>query len=92
MANKESAKADVLQGTLDLMVLQTLIETAPETTITANVETGAITAGALKFTAALPDTLRDAFVSGQWNPTAMLLDKFDEVRTAAKHLPYVSGF
>ena len=29
MANKEPAKADVLQGTLDLMVLQTLITLGP---------------------------------------------------------------
>jgi len=72
--------------------LQTLIETTPDVTITANVETGAIVAGPLKFTASLPDTLRDAFVSGQWNPTAMLLDKFDDVRAAAKRLPYVAGF
>ena len=33
-----------------------------------------------------------AFVSGQWNPTAMLLDRFDEVRAVATRLPYVSGF
>ena len=72
--------------------LQTLIETTPDVTITANVETGAIVAGPLKFTASLPDTLRDAFVSGQWNPTAMLLDKFDDVRAAATRLPYVAGF
>jgi len=29
MANKETAKADVLQGTLDLMVLQTLESLGP---------------------------------------------------------------
>ena len=40
----------------------------------------------------LPPALRDAFVSGQWNGTAMLLDKFDEVRAVANRLPYVSGF
>ena len=30
--------------------------------------------------------------SGQWNPTAMLLDRFDEVDAVAARLPYVSGF
>ena len=34
---------------------------------------------------ALPPALRDAFVSGQWNPTAMLLDRFDEVRARRRH-------
>ena len=42
--------------------------------------------------AAIPPGLRDGFVSGQWNPTAMLLDRFDEVRAVADALPYVSGF
>jgi 3-isopropylmalate/(R)-2-methylmalate dehydratase small subunit len=72
--------------------LQSLIEKAPDTTITASVETGAVTAGALTFTASVPAALRDAFVGGQWDPTAMLLDKFDDVRGVAKHLPYVGGF
>jgi hypothetical protein len=56
------------------------------------VATGAVTAGALRLTATLPAALRDGFLSGQWNPTAMLLDRFDEVRAVAARLPYVSGF
>jgi 3-isopropylmalate/(R)-2-methylmalate dehydratase small subunit len=72
--------------------LQTLIEKAPNATIAADVASGAITAGDLHLTAALPAALRDGFLSGQWNPTAMLLDRFDEVRAVAARLPYVSGF
>ena len=72
--------------------LQTLIEKAPETTIAADVATGAMAAGSLRITATLPAALRDGFLSGQWNPTAMLLDKFDQVRAVAARLPYVSGF
>jgi len=72
--------------------LQTLIEQSPETAITANVETGSITAGPLTFTAAMPAAVRDAFVQGKWDPTMMLLDKFDEVRSVGRRLPYVSGF
>jgi 3-isopropylmalate/(R)-2-methylmalate dehydratase small subunit len=72
--------------------LQDLIEKTPDVTIEANVETGEIKAGPLKFTATMPTPLRDAFVQGKWDPTAMLLDKFDEVRSVGKRLPYVSGF
>jgi 3-isopropylmalate/(R)-2-methylmalate dehydratase small subunit len=72
--------------------LQSLIEQSPETTIEANVETGLVTAGPLKFQASMPAAVRDAFVQGKWDPTLMLLDKFDEVREVAKHLPYVNGF
>jgi 3-isopropylmalate/(R)-2-methylmalate dehydratase small subunit len=72
--------------------LQALIEQSPETTLDANVETGVVTAGPLKFQASMPAAVRDAFVQGKWDPTMMLLDKFDDVRGVAKHLPYVSGF
>ena len=72
--------------------LQTLIEQAPQTIIEARVDTGVITAGSLTFTAGVPVTLRDSFLSGQWDPTAMLLDRFDEVREVANRLPYVTGF
>ncbi len=57
--------------------LQTLLEASPEVVIQANVATGAIEAGPVKFTASLPHALRDGFV---------------EVRAVAARLPYVSGF
>ena len=72
--------------------LQSLIEQSPETVVDANVETGVVTAGRLKFQASMPTAVRDAFVQGKWDPTMMLLDKFDEVRDVGKHLPYVAGF
>ena len=72
--------------------LQSLVEHAPETLIEARADTGAVTAGSVRVAATIPPGLRDAFVSGQWNPTAMLLDRFDEVRAVADALPYVSGF
>jgi 3-isopropylmalate/(R)-2-methylmalate dehydratase small subunit len=72
--------------------LQTLVEQTPDATIDARVDTGVVTAGALTIAAALPAPLRDAFMSGQWNPTAMLLANFEEVRAVAARLPYISGF
>ena len=72
--------------------LQTLIEHSPETVIDAQVTTGRVRAGGLEIAAALPPAVRDSFVSGQWNPTAMLLDRYDEVRAVAKRIPYIGGF
>jgi 3-isopropylmalate/(R)-2-methylmalate dehydratase small subunit len=72
--------------------LQTLVERTPEVTITADIGSGAIAAGSLRFEASIPKALRDAFVSGQWNPTAMLLDRFEEVKAVASRLPYIRGF
>ena len=72
--------------------LQALVEATPDAMITVEVATGIVTAGSLRVEAALPPALRDGFLSGQWNPTAMLLDRFDEVRAVAARLPYLSGF
>ena len=72
--------------------LQSVIEKSPETVVDANVETGVVTAGPLTFTASMPTAVRDAFLQGKWDPTMMLLDKFDDVRNVATHLPYVAGF
>ena len=76
----------------DIERLQALVEAAPQTSISADVASGAITAGMLTFPATLPPALRDAFLSGQWNPTAMLLENFDQVRAVAARLPYIRGF
>jgi 3-isopropylmalate/(R)-2-methylmalate dehydratase small subunit len=72
--------------------LQSLLAATPTVIVEADVETGVVTAGELRLTATVPPAFRDAFLSGQWNATLMLLDKFDEVRAVANHLPYVSGF
>ena len=72
--------------------LQRLIEKAPATSIGADVASGVITADTLNVPGAVPPALRDGFLSGQWNPTAMLLDHFEDVRAVAARLPYVRGF
>jgi 3-isopropylmalate/(R)-2-methylmalate dehydratase small subunit len=72
--------------------LQSLLEQTPDVEITADVASGTVAAGPLTLTATLPAALRDGFLSGQWNPTAMLLDRFDEVRTVAARLPYIHRF
>jgi 3-isopropylmalate/(R)-2-methylmalate dehydratase small subunit len=72
--------------------LQRLVETSPGTVIEVDVRSGVVTAGLLRVAATLPQALGDAFVSGEWNPTAMLLADFDEVRRVAARQPYISGF
>ena len=72
--------------------LQSRIEQDPQTNVDVHVDTGVVSAGSLKIQATMPQALRDALVSGQWNPTAMLLDRFDQVRSVSERLPYVSGF
>jgi 3-isopropylmalate/(R)-2-methylmalate dehydratase small subunit len=81
-----------MMGRGDVDRLQTIVEQTPDVTIAADVASGVITAGLLTVRSALPPALRDAFLSGQWNPTAMLLDRFEDVRAVAQRLPYIRGF
>ena len=79
----ERAAVESLQGDL---------EANPDLIVEASVETGVISAGTLGLQASLPAGLREAFLSDRWNPTAMLLDDFEQVGSVASRLPYVSGF
>jgi len=72
--------------------LQGDIEANPDLLVEANVESGVISAGTLGVQASLPAGLREAFLTDRWNPTAMLLDDFEQVGCVASRLPYVSGF
>jgi hypothetical protein len=38
---------------------------------------------------ALPSKVREAFATGAWDTTGMLLDHYEEVKATAKRLPYV---
>jgi hypothetical protein len=41
---------------------------------------------------AIPANTREAFVTGAWDTTGMLLDRYEEVRLVAERLPYRTGF
>ena len=40
----------------------------------------------------MPSAARESFVSGTWDATGLLLDRFDEVEAVAVRLPYIRGF
>jgi 3-isopropylmalate/(R)-2-methylmalate dehydratase small subunit len=40
----------------------------------------------------MPANSREAFLTGAWDTTGMLLDRFEEVRAVAGRLPYIGGF
>jgi 3-isopropylmalate/(R)-2-methylmalate dehydratase small subunit len=69
--------------------LQALVDRTPEVGIDISVDSGFVTAADLRFRATMPRSLREAFLTGQWNPTVMLLDRYDEVRAVADRLPYL---
>jgi PadR family transcriptional regulator, regulatory protein PadR len=74
MASKESAKADVLQGTLDLMVLQTLVTMGPLHGYQIGARLEQISNGALRVNMGTlyPSLMRlenRGFLRGEWGVT-----------------------
>jgi 3-isopropylmalate/(R)-2-methylmalate dehydratase small subunit len=49
-------------------------------------------AGGTAITVTMPEAIRSALLSGDWDATALLLDRYEEVEAAAARLPYVSGW
>jgi len=72
--------------------LQTAIERGPQTAIEVDIASESIAAAGVTLAGSLPPALKDAFVSGQWNPTTMLLANYSEVQAVANGLPYMRGF
>lgn len=72
--------------------LQALVAENPANTLTLDLEAKTLDAGGATFAVEMPENARQAFLSGNWDGTSMLLDRFDEVEQLAKRLPYVAGF
>ena len=76
----------------DVEALQTAIEQHPSADIVVDLAALRCTWPGGSCALTMPAAVRDAFVTGAWDTTGMLLDKFEEVRAVADRLPYVSGF
>jgi len=75
-----------------MAALQALVAQDPARTLALDLETNSLTAGEATFAVEMPENARQAFLSGDWDGTSLLLDRFAEVETAARRLPYVAGF
>ena len=72
--------------------LQGLVEGAPASALSLDLESRVLSAEGLTFLVSIPENEREAFLSGHWDGTSMLLDNFGDVEALAKRLPYVAGF
>jgi len=76
----------------DLEFAMCCVEESPGTRLAVSVSDLTLQMLDKTMTLEMPDGMRDALLKGQWDPTGMLLDRFEEVRAAAADLPYVAGF
>jgi 3-isopropylmalate/(R)-2-methylmalate dehydratase small subunit len=76
----------------DVRTLLDLVERNPQTEIRIDLTAGTCDAGDVRCAVSIPPNVRDAFATGAWDTTGMLLDRYDEVNAASARLPYVAGF
>jgi 3-isopropylmalate/(R)-2-methylmalate dehydratase small subunit len=72
--------------------LQSLVEGAPKSALSVDLEARTLVAEGKTLPVSIPENAREALLSGNWDGTSMLLERFDEVKAVAARLPYVTGF
>ncbi len=82
----------VTASAADLQAIGARVATDPHVTLVVDLEAGTCTIGDFTCQVDMPPKSREALLTGAWDTTGLLLDKFDEVRATAARLPYsVSG-
>ena len=76
----------------DMAALMKVTDDAPETPVVVNVDARSVRAGSLEVPSAIPEEARAGLLSGHWDATANLLDRYADVERFAAKLPYLSGF
>jgi len=76
----------------DVRALMDLVERNPQAEIRIDLASGTCEADGVRCKISLPPNVRDAFATGAWDTTSMLLDRYDEVNATSARLPYIAGF
>ena len=80
----------VIATAADVVKLRDAIEADPATVVTIDVDHLRVTSsGGLDFPVTMPDSARDALVSGRWDPIQELLDNEAAIDAKARELHYV---
>jgi 3-isopropylmalate/(R)-2-methylmalate dehydratase small subunit len=68
------------------------LEKNPQTVYSIDLATKSLSYGERRIAVELPESSRNALVTGSWDSTSMLRANLDKVRQAAGRLPYIAGF
>lgn len=80
----------VIASAADIDALRQAVEADPSITITIDVDGLRVrTSGGLDFPVTMPDSARDALVSGRWDPIQELLDNESAIDSKARELHYI---
>jgi 3-isopropylmalate/(R)-2-methylmalate dehydratase small subunit len=73
----------------DIRRLTALVESAPETEITIDLDAEVVRAGDLSLPLTIKPSAREVLTSGTWDPIGQLLDGKDDIARTAETLPYL---
>ena len=76
----------------DLTTVAAKIGHDPDIELTVDLQALSVTAGQTVVSVEMPDSLRDALVTGEWDFLSELLSAQDEVTAHAGTVPYLNGF
>jgi 3-isopropylmalate/(R)-2-methylmalate dehydratase small subunit len=72
--------------------LMAAIESDPSVACAVDLPAKTISAGSVTVPLGMPEAVRSALLSGDWDATALLVDHYEQVEQVAARLPYVSGW
>lgn len=84
--------AAVLATREDLDKLAAAVEANPKATVSVDLEKLTATAGDVSVSVEMPDSARDALVTGEWDYLGQLVSAADQVSAHAATIPYLNGF
>jgi 3-isopropylmalate/(R)-2-methylmalate dehydratase small subunit len=76
----------------DVNAMMALVERAPASEIRVDVAGGSCEIGGTRWPVSMPPKVREALLSGAWDTTGMLLERYEEVDAVSARLPYIAGF
>ena len=76
----------------DLQKLMTLADANPDLEFHLDIRERTLKAGDLVLPVTMTDAVRGALLSGDWDATSLLLDRYEDVESTAARLPYISGW
>jgi len=76
----------------DVSAMMDLVERAPASEIRVAMADGICEIGGTRWPVSMPPKVREALLSGAWDTTGMLLERYEEVDAVAARLPYIAGF
>jgi 3-isopropylmalate/(R)-2-methylmalate dehydratase small subunit len=80
----------VIAAAADLASLRQAVDADPETSVTIDLQAMRVrSSGGLDFPVTMPDSARDALISGRWDPIQELLDNDAAISAKAAELGYV---